>query len=474
MRVLLVSLFLLFSFPIYAEQCEFEVTGSLLINPVQETANLNWKKYFKKREPLENITLRLSSSGKHGPFSQLAETKTDSKGRFKFEVTGEDKECRKKRRIRVSFRYTSSTINIKRSEQARPNRFNIYQSEEADVRFTRDVDLEKLVIHRRGKRDLGSETARQHGMIWLVYQRLNNYLDEISPGRSHIRYSFNDRFRVQYPHSRKIIRDEIKGVTNELSYANPINNSVLLVKNDKVNDLKVPVVVHELMHLWQYEQLESISYPTAAGLADFARNKTRGQSGMARYLVGNRNTHDEVSKEYVAFQEGFSWWFEEVANTEIFKIGKPTVLNKGWMNREIAKSLDKLDNHDVGWRQFFTVLTLSNPLSYEYGDSDTAGRLAKRLNPRVARRQMEHCKPKTFSVQHILWLYHNHLTVFNDDSNQKEKGPLNRKQMTLDGFFERAAFLNSPLAQYEAEYLRLLDPTNNEEYRGIFCRGNTP
>ncbi|MFN3239669.1 MAG: hypothetical protein ACE37D_21815 [Pseudomonadales bacterium] len=465
MHRLILIVFLILAQGALAETCELDVSGSIHVNPLQEQDYLGWEDYFSAKEPLANVKIRLLGARKNRPFAQWEEATTDARGKFRFKVEKAGRGCRRDYKLRVQIKYASSTLNIKKPRNRTPDWFTIFQSKSAQTNFGDRVKLNNLVIARNNKWDRGSEIARQHGMIWITYQKLNDYLASLSPNRSSVHFAFKEKFDLRYPHNLKVVRDTKKGKTHEVSFANPITNTVAIVKNDRVNDLNVPILIHEMMHIWQYERMESIHYPTTSDTHDWALKKTRGQSGMVRYLIRHGTTHDEVTKEYVAFQEGFSWWFEELALERIFDVRPPKVLTRGHIYRHVAKSLDALDNHDVGWRQALTVMTLKEPLAYTYGDQDTEAVFSefdqKRLN---ARKRLCKREVDSISVAFFLNHYSNHLTALNDPEDRakrKELGPLYKGQMTLDYFLESVT--------HGDQYRRLLDPTNDEEYLQIFC-----
>tara|TARA_R110002072_G_scaffold1780_1_gene14581 strand:- start:9568 stop:11010 length:1443 start_codon:yes stop_codon:yes gene_type:complete len=478
MRFILSLALFVYSSSLFAATCNLQVSGKLIVNPLQEKSSLGWDQYFSKQEPLANVEVRLSGGKKNRAITKWQETTTDSAGRFNFEVEEEGKDCEKDYKLRVKVKFASSTINVKKSRNRTPDWYKVYQSPKADVSFSGHVDLGKVVFRQSGKWDRGSEVARQHAMIWLVYQRLNQYLGSLSPDDSELNHTFINKFEIKYPNNKKIIRDAKNGLTHELSYANPINKTISIIKNDRMNDLKVSVLVHEMMHIWQYERMKSIDYPSNRSIGNWALNKTRGQPGMARYLIGNRDMHDSVDKEYVAFQEGFSWWFEEIAAERIFSSEVPTVLNRGRLTREVAASLETMDNHDVGWRQILTVLTLREPLAYIYGDATTEGKNAALIEGKALSIKKRRCESSTVSVATILALSSNHISDTTDDSLEEEMeeglGPLVRSQMTLEGYFQRADFLALNVGigldqEITDKYKRLIDPANDEEYMQIFC-----
>jgi len=200
------------------------------------------------------------------------------------------------------------------------------------------VDTERRAgLHNLGDIALGRMTVRQHGDLWVLYNKAIDLMESYGA-----EYIFKDKIVVKYPASLSL--------DGWSSYWNPLNQHGYI----KQGQFSTYTALHELTHKWEYDHCT-------------------GETGMAWQLVKHGDTHQtRENTTFVPFLESFADW-AAVKMLQAMSDGKVKNFHDGWpyshpdhpFNRTYIggnlaseeRNLANLDYTERGWYGLFNVLT---------------------------------------------------------------------------------------------------------------------
>jgi len=323
-------------------KCTYRVEGTLKAKHTQAYKDI----LGTNRSSLEGVQVRVQ--GKKlvlggGVWGTWKTVRTDANGRFS--VTKE-KGCGK-RRVRVRVKFKDADLEVRHrnatSSLTKVKWYTVYQTTSGKGS---GLDKDKTLTFRSsGSRALGAREPRYHAEIWTLYQEAIAHMDGYGS-----RLAFQSRVKIKYPHDPVSPPDWIS--TKEIrSYANPLNDVIYLVKRDGGIDhgQKPEIALHELMHFWAYQH-------------------SRGEDGMASYLVANGTTHGIVKEPYVAFHEGFAEWAAQFVKEQIGPKTFEDPYSPSHLRnyRSGINRFDTVDRADHGWYNIFSLMHAPQPWEFNF------------------------------------------------------------------------------------------------------------
>lgn len=211
-----------------------------------------------------------------------------------------------------------------------------------------NVDFGTLTFQANGHLDLSHHTARRHADIWFLVKKMIAELRAAD-----VPFATGKTLAIKHPHSEPLVKDG-----TEQSYCNPYNNTVFLLQNSVDDHFNAETVLHEVMHLWTYQN-------------------SKGEDGLAWQLLVHGSTHEgRQKKAWVAFHEAFAEWaaaqlyqriyqqrMDVLADAELDS--RPTPFSRDYLRSLGIASLDDLDHFEHGWFALFNALTCPLPDSLE-------------------------------------------------------------------------------------------------------------
>ena len=315
----------------------------------------------------------------------------------------------------------------------------MFESAPGEKREPSVVDFGTLPFAAPALFDRNDFTARRHAEIWFVAKRVMGLLDNHGLG-----FRSDRPAAILYPHDNSMLPDVL-----EASYANPHTDIVHLARNSSSDDFNVGTIVHELTHLWAYQNV-------------------RQEERIASYLLTHFDTHNGRLPNWVAWHEAFA---ESMSNEFIREIfGAPSTVNGGFtaerrpysrpfvQSQGMASKAD-LDFFEDGWASIFGLLLNPEPCDLDmtvtgpYADSDTPGERDRGW--------------VTCTAPRIGWT--NILKAVAGAGSQRDGG-LERGAMRMTSFFRRIADEVPEFTErYQEAFAAILDPQETRTPRDLLA-----
>ena len=310
-------------------RCTWRVKGRLMVRENATTGD------FRDR-PLAGMDVRIYGSLlNNGGFGIWGTVRTNSQGYYSL---AKRKSCsRRKLRVRARFRGHELTIN----EPGASDWMRIYESTSTRRSGTLDLGSRKFSLTSYGAlRDWGNI---QRATFWYT---LKTVMDRMKSENSW--FAFDRTVRVRYP----------AWTTNGKSWADGISSTAYIATGDG----EIETVLHEVMHLWNYQH-------------------NYGTTNWLRAVLGDGSTHGLQEEPNVAFHEGFAAWAQEELRHEIWGNGKPRPVTRWHLGQRELASLSRLERNGAGVRWGLRLLTTPSIYRYVFGTrhSDRYGTVVDRV-----------------------------------------------------------------------------------------------
>src|SRR5262249_1282519 len=130
---------------------------------------------------------------------------------------------------------------------------------------------------------------------------------------------FTNSINVAYP----------ANVISGTSYANGVTRTAYIHRNSKTDQGNVDTVLHEVMHLWNYQH-------------------NTGTSNWIQAAMSGNSTHEFQEKAAIGFHEGFAEWGKNALMSELF--GRKAVLpaNRFSLAANGLNTVETLERNDNG------------------------------------------------------------------------------------------------------------------------------
>jgi len=261
---------------------------------------------------LKGIEVKVSASdlGADGPWSDWGTVRTGSSGAFELRESNNGKT----RFFRVQARLVASDLEVNDAkvddllalDLLDTNWRTVWKSN--DQRSGPAVPAGTLVFAAGGREDLGNETFRRQALIWFVLRTAVDRLVQEDPW-----FAMKRKFAAIYP----------AHVITGTSYTNGITRMVYLHQGKPDDDWHPDVVLHEFMHMWNYDH----NHGTINWLG--AVCSLRGEHPI------DLDTHATQENPNVAFAEGCSEWASNALLHALWGTRQRRPLNR----RHVAASL---------------------------------------------------------------------------------------------------------------------------------------
>lgn len=301
------------------------VSGYLKVDEAETTGTLETR-------PLANVRVRVSASTA-GIFKSWGEVRTSSRGYFRLTK----QKNQEGRRLKVEVRFDDEDLEIGRPILQR-NWITVYESP-FESRVT-NRDLGTITFEERAGGELGDDVHVKHATWWYVVKRFMGRLDAEDPW-------------LEYPHKIHITYPE--RVVSGSSWAEAITRTAHIHRSNRDDDGTLPIVLHEIMHLWDYQH-------------------NTGTRNWVCAAFGAGGTHGEQEQATIAFGEGFAEYAAWEILSELFRWPRMLPLNRACLNERGLTSIARAEKNDDGVTSGLRLLTYPQPYRLEVGTaSDDAG-----------------------------------------------------------------------------------------------------
>lgn len=373
------------------------------------------------------------SSLKTGGFSEWGTVRTDSTGNFKLIVSKPNAP----RRIRVRARFRDQTLKVT-APTPLSDWSDIYESD--DKVTGPSVAVPPVTFRRSG--DPQDDDHYKRAATWYVCKRVIDELVAHDPW-----FAFKDTVTIIYP-ARALNGSYANGLSRSV-YINYVFSTkgdpdVLDELEDKGDQWDVPTVLHEFMHIWNYDHNHGASNWLGAVTWDL-----------------DLSTHSFQEKPAIAFHEGFAEYAKDELLHHIWKHAKPEPRgrqglvggkrdsndgHKGPVSTPLA-SLEMVERNEDGVRFGLHLLTTPQIYTRAFGSNNSGGSVAGSIpRPTLA--------PKAPEID--FW---DVLSVFKSNSGAGWPTAWEAKQSSgLLRFFDRVSDILPDFGRETKElYLTLLD-----------------
>ncbi len=261
---------------------------------------------------LKGIEVKVSASdiGADGPWTDWGTVRTDATGRYSLRESNSGKT----RFFRVQARLVAGDLEVNDSklddvmalDPFDRNWRTVWKSEKQLEGPA--VSVGTRVFAAGGGYDLGNETFRRQALVWYV---LRTVIDRLV--QEDAWFAMKRKIAAIYP----------AHVVSGTSYANGLTRMIYLHQGKPDDDWHPTTVVHEFMHLWNYDH----NHGTINWLGAIC--SLRGDDPV------DLDTHNTQENPNVAFAEGCSNWASNALRHAIWGVRLARPLNR----RHVARTL---------------------------------------------------------------------------------------------------------------------------------------
>jgi hypothetical protein len=276
--------------------------------------------------PLKGIEVKVSASdlGADGPWTEWGTVRTDADGDFTLTEANNGNT----RFFRVQARLVGPDLEVNESDLDDLASLDLLDLNwrtvwKSGVQLAGPTVTVGTRVFKAGNAlDLGNATYRRQALIWYVLRTAIDRLESEDDW-----FAMNGKIAAIYP----------AHVVTGTSYANGLTRMIYLHQGQPDNDWWPDVVLHEFMHLWNYDHnTGTINWLGAVC-------SLRGPNPI------DLDTHAFQENPNVAFAEGFSEWASNALLHELWGVR----LEKPWNRRYVANSLglttlEMVEKSDLG------------------------------------------------------------------------------------------------------------------------------
>ncbi len=269
-------------------------------------------------------------------WNEWGTVRTRSDGSFSLSVN----KNKQKRYIRVRVRFRSDDLEIKgaKLDIFESNWHLIYKSTSKKEGPT--IDIGTRTFKAGGARDLGEEDYRRQAVAWYLCRTMIDTLVDKDPY-----FAFEKKINVVYP--AKVI--------SGVPYANGIDRTAYIHKGQDDRWWSAETVLHEVMHLWNYDH-------------------NKGTANWLDAICFDWDTHGRQENPNIAFHEGFAQYAAEELLFHIWGQDKRLPYNRRFLHQKGLYDLDMIERNDFGVTSGLHLLTARGKFGFYkflFGTSDT-------------------------------------------------------------------------------------------------------
>jgi hypothetical protein len=372
-----------------------------------------------------------------GVYSSWGTVRTEADGSFI--MTAEKDQT--KRKVKVKVRFADSDLEINSGLMADAGDFlspaiKIFEHAQEVEGPTINIGTKTFEAGAGG--ELGDLQTRRRAITWYVVKTLINTLKS-----KDAYFKFKNKIKVVYPANNK---------PGNACYANGVTRSAYIHSTQGNDQWSVQTVLHEVMHLWNYDH----NHGTANWLASVV-------------CPPDFNTHSQSERPNIAFHEGFaefaSWellysiWGSEVKSADKQIQKKLPYTRYGLVHELHLDTIDEVEQSDEGVYRALCLLVMLQLYDYQFGNKDAP--LSTEPFPKRIHEDGLACPhPVSFAT---IW---DVLKVFqaNPAKGYSTEWEVGSRDFGVRRFFERAAdILDSLNDTTKNLMLSLIDPNSREE-----------
>lgn len=425
--------------------------------------------------PLAGVRVRVSAKEtKLDPtgFDVWGETFTDSDGAFEVNAQKD----KSKRFFRIEAKFENSSLRIYPEHEGLLDQLTKLTPDKSDVdKAIRALDgyalqaewikiweddekkgpeatnFRNLTFAAIGGEGLDGHDNRRRADIWFLARTVMKQVESLG---TDLGFDPKAPLSIKYPHHNPLIT-----VKEEQSYADPFFRTVFLIKNSQLDAFHLETVMHEMMHIRNYDHSTS-------------------EIDLAVELLDSHDLHHGFQdKTYAGFHEAAA----EIWKTELYRqlFGdtlradgtpyKTTLYKTGPVaerrpftrtylkNTTRVASLNDIDHYEDGWISTFNLLLCRKVIDLDMNGTDQFAVATPVSGPRIARKTVE------FSFADLLKAFNALPPEFPE--------VIDAEDMTLHKYFRRLGAVNPAFDdEMQRAYKRILDPQEKAQPADILPR----
>jgi len=289
-------------------------------------------KNFNK--PLAGVTVEIHGANVGRIYDSWGKVFTDSEGNFSLKA--EKSKSKRHFKVRVRFEDKEKMLSINTPLLGGGFASDWYQVfETVNTTDGPTVNIGTKTFSSGAPGDLGKSDniKRAHMFYWV-----KTSMDALKSRGGGIQ--FTSPINVAYP----------ANVISGTSYANGVTRTAYIHRNSKTDHGNVDTVLHEVMHLWNYQH-------------------NTGTSNWIQAAMSGKSTHEFQEKAATAFHEGFAEWAKDALMSELF--GRKAVLpaNRFSLATNGLNTFETLERNDNGVAHGLHLLITPQVWAYKFGTS---------------------------------------------------------------------------------------------------------
>lgn len=308
----------------------WDISGTIEVEERQTTGQL-------QRRPLVGITVDVRGSRlEDAAFVSWGKVATDSQGFFRLRV--EKDRARRDFRVRVRFQDRREDEMLAVNTPAvtgalERDWYTVFNT--ASKVDGPSVNAGTRVFRASTAGDLGVLDNVRRATTWYIVKTVMDFLEGLGTG-----VEYKKGIKVFYP---------AKMVTGS-SFANGLNRTAYIHKTAKRDQWNVDTIIHEVMHLWNYQHNRGVSSWVAAVCFDF-------------------NTHGFQEQPAIAFHEGFAEWAKDELMTNIWGRTKVKPSCRASLAARDLNDVRTVERNDCGVTAGLHLLTTPDIYDLAFGTS---------------------------------------------------------------------------------------------------------
>ena len=320
--------------PAQAADQTWTISGTVMVEDKSTTRTM-------ATHPIPGATVEIHGADIGRIYSSWGTVFTDDSGKFTLRVQKNKNKRHFKVRVRFQDRTKMLSVNTPLLENPLASeQYTIFETSNTTDGPT--VNVGTRTFRESGANgELTKRDNARRAAIYYMCKKSMDHLASLGPG-----LGFTKSINVAYPAK----------VVSGISYANGVTRVAYIHGTDKSDDYErrgSDVVLHELMHLWNYQHNDGISNWVAA-------------------VCRGGTTHDFQEKPAIAFHEGFAEWAKDMLLTDIWRLPKIRPATRQSLAVHDLNDVATLEGNDLGVVYGLHLLASQNVGRYLFGTSTKA------------------------------------------------------------------------------------------------------
>lgn len=285
-------------------------------------------------KPLAGVTVEVHGANVGRVYDSWGKVYTDADGNFSLRKVKNKNKRHFKVRVRFEDKEKMLSVNTPLlGGGLASDWYEVYET--TDKKDGPKVNIGTKTFSSSANGDLGDadNIKRAHMFYWV-----KSAMDALKQRGGGIQ--FTNPINVAYP----------ANVISGQSYANGVTRTAYIHRNAKSDHGNADTVLHEVMHLWNYQH-------------------NTGTSNWIQAAMSGKDTHEFQEKAAIAFHEGFAEWAKDALMNDLF--GRQAVLpaNRGSLAKNGLNTFETLERNDEGVTHALHLLITQQIWAYKFGTS---------------------------------------------------------------------------------------------------------